>query len=135
MSRMIQVDIDGQGLDLPEEYCKTDKALRDALAPYYPGAENSDIERVEKDGALVSIKVKKRAGRKGSRDVIAVFDAAPEEVGAAIHYAALPPRRLTREQLEAAVKEAAEAARAGARAARALDRAPGVPCHSVPEGF
>jgi hypothetical protein len=58
--------IEGQELTIPTEVGGLQDAdLKRALTPMFPGAANSKIERVEKDGT-VTITVIKLAGSKGS---------------------------------------------------------------------
>jgi hypothetical protein len=58
--------IEGQELTIPTEVGGLEDAdLKRALTPMFPGAANSKIERVEKDGT-VTITVIKLAGSKGN---------------------------------------------------------------------
>ena len=58
--------IEGQELTIPPDVgCLDDTDLKRALTSMFPGAANSKIERVEKDGT-VTITVIKLAGSKGS---------------------------------------------------------------------
>jgi hypothetical protein len=58
--------IEGQEIIVPEEIGALEDAdLKRALTPMFPGAANSKIERVEKDGT-VTITVIKLAGAKGN---------------------------------------------------------------------
>jgi hypothetical protein len=58
--------IEGQELTIPPEVGGLEDAdLKRALTPMFPGAANSKIERVERDGT-VTITIIKLAGSKGS---------------------------------------------------------------------
>jgi hypothetical protein len=128
---MALVKIDGAEIELPDDMCKTDKGVRDALTPYYPGAANSDVKRETKGSATI-ITVTKRAGSKGS--YAAVFEAlerAPEEITPLL----LLSPRARRGDVDAALSRSLEDAREVARARAALDAAPSVAAADVPEGF
>lgn len=91
---MITIHIDGQTFALPEVVAAKDELLKAALAPFVPWIANAQIERKEKDGAMV-VSVIKRADWKGytlcvsevegnARAVINALIASPEEVNPAI---------------------------------------------------
>lgn len=60
-----KVSVEGQEITLPAEIAVNDEKVKQALAPYYPGAATAKIERTEKDG-VVTVKVIKQAGPKGA---------------------------------------------------------------------
>lgn len=66
---MITIQIDGQQFPLPDEIAATDELLKAALAPFVPWIANAQIERKEKDGAMV-VNVIKRADWKGNGSAV-----------------------------------------------------------------
>ncbi len=72
------ISIEGQTIEMPEEVAGNDEQLKNALAPYFPGATNAKIIRgAEKDG-VVTIQVIKQAGTKGNLLPVSFLDDAPE---------------------------------------------------------
>lgn len=69
---MINVLLDGQQFQLPDEIAAKDELLKAALAPFVPWIANAQIDRKEKDGAM-TVSVIKRADWKGNGN--AVIDA------------------------------------------------------------
>jgi hypothetical protein len=63
----VNVHIDGQTIQLPEEVAKDDELIRKALAPFYPGAATATIER-----SSGKITVIKRAGPKGASETVTI---------------------------------------------------------------
>lgn len=61
---MINIQIDGQEFQLPQEIAAKDDLLKAALAPFVPWIANAQIDRKEKEGAMV-VSVIKRADWKG----------------------------------------------------------------------
>ncbi len=61
---MITIEIEGTQFPLPNEIAAKDKLLKAALAPFVPWIANAQIDRKEKDGAMV-VSVIKRADWKG----------------------------------------------------------------------
>lgn len=131
---MPTVKIDGAEMELPDDVCKTDQKLRDALVAFYPGAANSDVRR-EKKGDHEVITVTKRAGSKGCDEVFEALDAAPEEVNPVIALAALGRTRFRKGELDEALSRSVAMKLETKRARRALDAAPAQPARFVPEGF
>lgn len=96
---MITITIDGQQFPLPEEIAAQDDLLKAALAPFVPWIVNAQIERTEKDGAMV-VNVVKRADWKGytlskaegytlseaegNSPIIAALIASPDETNPAV---------------------------------------------------
>ena len=61
---MINIQIDGQQFPLPDEIAAKDDLLKAALAPFVPWIANAQIDRKEKEGAMI-VSVIKRADWKG----------------------------------------------------------------------
>ena len=80
---MITIAIEGTQFPLPEEIAAQDDLLKAALAPFVPWIVNAQIERKEKDGAMV-VNVVKRADWKGSSAVINALIASPDEMNPAV---------------------------------------------------
>jgi len=59
------ISIEGQTIPMPMEVAMNDQLLKDALAPYWPGAANSKIMRGEPVDGVVTVTVVKQAGTKG----------------------------------------------------------------------
>lgn len=59
------VKIEEQIIPVPPEIGQDDDKVRQALAPFYPGAAEAMITRTEKDDEI-TVNVVKRAGSKGS---------------------------------------------------------------------
>lgn len=66
---MITIQIDGQQFPLPDEIAAKDELLKAALAPFVPWIANAQIDRKEKDGAMV-VSVIKRADWKGNGSAV-----------------------------------------------------------------
>jgi len=77
------ITIDGQQFPLPDEIAANDDLLKAALAPFVPWIVNAQIERKEKDGAMV-VNVVKRADWKGKATVINALIASPDEMNPAV---------------------------------------------------
>jgi hypothetical protein len=56
----MNIILDGQTIELPDDVAKDDNLIRRALAPFYPAVANAQIRREEKDGQT-QITVIKRA--------------------------------------------------------------------------
>jgi len=88
---MITIAIEGTQFPLPDEIAAQDDLLKAALAPFVPWIVNAQIERKEKDGAMV-VNVVKRADWKGytlsevegNSAVIDALIASPDEVNPAV---------------------------------------------------
>jgi hypothetical protein len=80
---MITISIEGTQFPLPDEIAAKDDLLKAALAPFVPWIVNAQIERTEKDGAMV-VNVVKRADWKGSSAVINALIASPDEMNPAV---------------------------------------------------
>ncbi len=80
---MITIAIEGTQFPLPDEIAAQDDLLKAALAPFVPWIVNAQIERKEKDGAMV-VNVVKRADWKGSSAVINALIASPDEMNPAV---------------------------------------------------
>jgi len=80
---MITLTIEGTQFPLPDEIAAQDDLLKAALAPFVPWIVNAQIERKEKDGAMV-VNVVKRADWKGSLAVINALIASPDEMNPAV---------------------------------------------------
>ncbi len=61
-----EISIEGQTIPMPAEIALDDKLLKDALAPYWPGAANSKIMRGDPVNGKVTVTVVKQAGTKGN---------------------------------------------------------------------
>jgi hypothetical protein len=132
---MATVKIDGSEMELPDEICKTDKSLKDALTPFYPGAANSDVKRETKDGHTV-ITVTKRAGSKGGfESVFDALDRAPEWIHPALRYDVAGWRKGDGARVEEAMLDALTAVPRVGRIVRVLDAATPQASLTVPEGF
>ena len=66
---MTTILIDGQSFDLPADISAKDELLKAALAPFVPWIANAQIDRKEKDGAMV-VNVIKRADWKGNGSAV-----------------------------------------------------------------
>lgn len=66
---MTTLMIDGQSFDLPPEIAAKDELLKAALAPFVPWIANAQIDRKEKDGAMI-VSVIKRADWKGNGSAV-----------------------------------------------------------------
>ena len=66
---MITIQIDGQEFPVPEAIAEKDELLKAALAPFVPWIANAQIDRKEKDGAMV-VNVIKRADWKGNGSAV-----------------------------------------------------------------
>lgn len=131
----MKVKVEGNTLDLPEEICKSNKSLTDALLPFYPAVANADIKR-EGKGEDTVITVTKKAGTKGSfAPVIAALDAAPEAINPVLVIAATQPKKLTTATLDDAIVAMLEDEAELARVSRALDEAPAQAAQILPRGF
>ena len=76
--------IDGQSFDLPADIAAKDELLKAALAPFVPWIANAQIDRKEKDGAMV-VSVIKRADWKGNGNtVVDALIASPDGMNPAI---------------------------------------------------
>lgn len=62
--------IEGQTLELPEEWAGTDSNLKAALTPYFPGAVNAKFMRSEPKDGVITVTVVKQAGTKGAETII-----------------------------------------------------------------
>jgi hypothetical protein len=80
---MITIAIEGTQFPLPDEIAANDDLLKAALAPFVPWIVNAQIERKEKDGAMV-MNVVKRADWKGNTAVIDALIASPDEMNPAV---------------------------------------------------
>lgn len=76
--KIYKVSVEGQEITLPAEIAVDDNKVKQALAPYYPGASTAKIERTEKDG-VITVKVIKQAGPKGN-GILDALDACEEKV-------------------------------------------------------
>ena len=77
------ITIEGTQFPLPDEIAAQDDLLKAALAPFVPWIVNAQIERKEKDGAMV-MNVVKRADWKGNTAVIDALIASPDEMNPAV---------------------------------------------------
>jgi hypothetical protein len=81
---MTTLMIDGQQFSLPDEIAAKDELLKAALAPFVPWIANAQIDRKEKDGAMV-VSVIKRADWKGNGNAVAdVLIASPDGMNPAV---------------------------------------------------
>lgn len=64
---MDKIKIEGQELEMPENIARDDAALKDALAPYFPGAANAKFMRSEEKDGVITVTVVKQAGTKGAK--------------------------------------------------------------------
>jgi len=81
---MIKIEIEGTEFPLPPEIAAKDELLKAALAPFVPWIANAQIERQEKDGAMV-VSVIKRADWKGNGNiVVGALIASPDGMNPAI---------------------------------------------------
>ncbi len=84
MANTVTIEIDGQKFPLPEDVAADDTLLRAALGPFVPWMANAQIDRANKDGAMV-VSVIKRADWKGNTAaVLSALIAAPEEKNPAL---------------------------------------------------
>lgn len=127
----MKIKIEGQELELPDTIAGDDKALKEALAPYYPGVANATIKR-----SAGVVEIIKQAGTKGAGAAFAALQAAPETLNFALLLAhddgatALSEVE-AEDRLLAALDEAAQSDAAGQQL-RALTPAP---ARRVPAGF
>jgi hypothetical protein len=68
-----EISIEGQTIPMPAEIAMDDKMLKDALAPFWPGAANSKIMRSDAVNGKVTVTVIKQAGTKGNDGDLHVF--------------------------------------------------------------
>ncbi len=81
---MTTILIDGQSFDLPADISAKDELLKAALAPFVPWIANAQIDRKEKDGAMV-VSVIKRADWKGNGSaVVDALIASSDEMNPAV---------------------------------------------------
>jgi hypothetical protein len=80
---MITIAIEGTQFPLPDEIAAQDDLLKAALAPFVPWIVNAQIERKERDGAMV-VNVVKRADWKGNSAVVNALTASPDEMNPAV---------------------------------------------------
>ena len=59
------ISIEGQNIELPEEVGADDHKVKQALAPFFPGAATAKITRATKDD-VTTVTVIKQAGTKGA---------------------------------------------------------------------
>jgi hypothetical protein len=132
---MAKVKIEGNTLDLPDDVCKTNKGLTDALLPFYPAAANADIKR-ETKGEETVITVTKKAGTKGHSDpVIAALDAAAETINPVLLIDTAKVKKLPAAELDAALEQFLEEERQVLRIVKALDNAEPQSAAIPPVGF
>ena len=132
---MATVKVEGNSLELPDEICKTNKSLTDALLPFYPAVANADIKR-ETKGENTVITVTKKAGTKGNfAPVIAALDAAPETINPVLIIEATQPKRITTAALDDAILKMLEDEQEIARVLHALDEADAMSASIRPVGF
>ena len=62
----MNIILDGQSIELPNDVAKDDNLIRRALAPFYHAVTNAQIKREEKDGQT-QITVIKRAEPLGKK--------------------------------------------------------------------
>lgn len=74
-----KVLIEGQTIELDEEIAGDDETLRAALKPAWPDAANATFVRTTKDGVM-TVKVVKKAGTKGTSAIVADLLLAPEQI-------------------------------------------------------
>jgi len=132
---MATVKVEGTSLEMPDEICKTDKGLTDALIQFYPGVANADFKR-EKNGDQTVITVTKKAGTKGTfAHVLAALNAAPESISPVLMLQETPPAKLSTKQLDDALTQGLEDEAEILRIANALDHAQAQPADVRPVGF
>lgn len=78
------ISIEGQSIPMPEEIASDDQKIKDALAPYFPGAANSKIMRSDPANETVTVTVIKQAGTKGSSSILEKLISAPESLNPAV---------------------------------------------------
>lgn len=73
VSLTYNISIEGQTIPMPAEIATNDQLLKDALAPYWPGAANAKIMRGDPVNGAVTVTVVKQAGTKGNDGELHVF--------------------------------------------------------------
>lgn len=131
---MALVKIEGSDLDLDDSICKTDKGLKDALAPFYPAVANADIKR-ETKGEQMVITVTKRAGSKGCAEVVNALDAAPETICTVLLLALRGSHKAEMQEVDQVILDALEAEQSVQRTLNTLDEAAPQAMDAVPVGF
>lgn len=131
---MATVKIEGSELELDDAICKTDKGLKDALAPYYPAVANASIKR-ETKGEETIITVTKQAGSKGHADAVTqALDNAPEAISELL-IIETGRKRVNRKAMDEAMVQALDDEVEIDRAGRALSLAKPQSAFAVPTGF
>ena len=131
---MPTVKVEGTTLNLPDEVCRTNQGVIDALVTFYPGVANADIKREGKGDDMV-IKVTKKAGDKGSfAPVIQALRDAPETISSLVVIGATEARP-TAEDLDEAILKMLEEEKAAVRVVLNLIGSEAQPAQSLPKGF
>lgn len=132
---MATVKVEGTSLEMPDEICRTNKSLTDALITFYPGVANAEFKR-ETKGDETIITVTKKAGTKGGfAHVIRALDEAPESISPVLMLEASQPAKLTTKQLDDALLRSLEDEAEILRIANDLDRAEAQAASIRPVGF
>ncbi|MCE1255591.1 MAG: hypothetical protein LWX83_18830 [Anaerolineae bacterium] len=76
------INIEGQNIEMPEEVASKDETVKQALAPFFPGAANAKITR-SVSGDTTTVTVIKIAGTKGN-DQFEKLLALPERINPVI---------------------------------------------------
>lgn len=151
---MAIVNIDGKTITLPDEIARSEKLVKAAIAPHYPGVENAQIQIAEPAtaGGPVVVTVTKRATPKGSlsatqQQIVANLTNRPPYGSPAIALAREAMRAeamgdmqfldaaVRRGEVERAISEAIREGAAVRNALRALGHSVPVASTSVPVGF
>lgn len=129
---MPNVKVEGANVDLPDEVCRTNKGVIDALLPFYPGVANAEIKRDKKSGEIT---VSKKAGKKGSyQPVVTALDRAPETLSRLLTIDATK-KPISAKQLDEAILESIDEEVEIARVLSLLDEADPEPANELPRGF
>jgi hypothetical protein len=131
---MPKVKVEGKTLELPEDVCRTNQEVINALVTFYPGVANADIKREGKGDDMV-ITVTKKAGKKGSlAPVIQALHDAPETISPLIVIGASGAQPNTQE-LDDAILKMLEEEKAAVRVVLNLVTSEAQPAPLLPKGF
>lgn len=132
---MAKVLVEGNEIDLPDDICKADESLKNALLPFYPAVSNASIKR-KTEGGVLTITVTKKAGSKGITDpILRALDAAPETISSILLLEAQGCERAKAMQIDEAVFQMFRDEAEVKRITAALDHTSAQNANEVPPGF
>jgi hypothetical protein len=131
---MAKVTVEGNTLTLDDSICRENKSLIAALAPYYPAVANAEIKReTAKDGTM-TVKVTKKAGKKGYAPVVKALAEAPETIAPILVIEASGKKHGSAD-LDHALLQMLEDDAEISRVLGALKAADGEAANTLPKGF